>query len=98
MAKKELSEQAKRKKVTFSFQNDIAKSVHVSGDFCGWDINKYPLKKKGDRLWTANVVLPKGQYEYKFLVDDQWANDPLNDDVRENCFGTFNNIINVGLK
>lgn len=99
MAEKKLLEPAKRKKVTFSFQNESAKSVHVSGDFCGWDIDSYPMKKKkGENIWTAQVVLPKGQYEYKFLVDDQWANDPTNNQVRENSFGTYNNVLDVGSK
>lgn len=98
MTEKELLNYAKRKKVTFSFQTLAAKSVHVSGDFCGWDIKKYPMKLKGDSNWTAHIVLPEGRYQYKFLVDGKWENDPQNDQICENCFGTQNNVLNITSK
>jgi hypothetical protein len=40
-------------------------------------------------------MLSPGNYEYKFLVDGQWKEDPQNDQLHPNCFGTYNNIINV---
>ncbi|MDY6973201.1 MAG: glycogen-binding domain-containing protein [Thermodesulfobacteriota bacterium] len=38
------------------------------------------------------------RYEYRFLVDGQWYNDPQNDLTCPNCFGTQNNVILVGRK
>ena len=98
MTETELLNCTKRKKVTFSFYANGAKSVFVSGDFCGWDTKKYPMKLKSDNNWKTQLVLPEGQYQYKFLVDGQWINDPLNEKVCENCFGTQNNVLSITQK
>lgn len=98
MNKKELLRMAKRKKVTFLIQADCAKSVQVLGDFNEWDLQIKPMKLEGDGNWVAQVVLPQGRYEYKFLIDGQWVNDPLNNHVCQNSFGTHNNILEVALK
>ena len=53
------------------------------------------MKSDGNGAWVRNVIIPPGEYEYKFIVDGQWKEDPQNDQLALNCFGTYNNIINV---
>lgn len=98
MSKKQSSEKTNREKVVFAFEAAEAKEVYLLGDFNQWDPKKHPMKRKGQNKWVASVVLPEGQYEYKFLVDGQWVEDPLNEQVCRNCFGTHNNVFNVSRK
>ncbi len=30
----------------------------------------------GDGKWIKRLVLPPGRYEYRFVVDGQWLDDP----------------------
>ena len=98
MSKKQSSEKTNREKVVFAFEAAQAKEVYLLGDFNQWNPKKHPMKREGQNKWVASVVLPEGQYEYKFLVDGQWVEDPLNEQVCRNCFGTHNNIFNVSRK
>jgi hypothetical protein len=53
------------------------------------------MKKDKKGRWTKIVTLAPGRYEYKFLVDGEWQNDPNNDQVVHNSFGTLNNQLTV---
>jgi len=53
------------------------------------------MKKDDKGRWSKIVTLAPGMYEYKFLVDGQWQNDPNNDQMVANSFGTLNNILTV---
>jgi 5'-AMP-activated protein kinase regulatory beta subunit len=88
-------EKAKRRKVTLSIGVPNAKDVILMGDFNKWEAKKHPMHKGKDGLWTKTVMLLPGRYEYKFLVDGQWQNDPGNDHACLNPFGTHNNVIVV---
>ena len=85
----------KRRRVTFSFEAAAAKRVILMGDFNDWDPKKHVMKNDGKGLWSKTVVLAPGKYEYKFFVDGQWQNDPNNDQMVANSFGTLNNILTV---
>jgi hypothetical protein len=54
-----------------------AKKVYVAGSFNDWKPDEYRLQKNGD-LWTLQLVLTAGNYNYKFIVDGQWITDPSN--------------------
>ncbi|PSK93317.1 AMP-activated protein kinase-like protein [Taibaiella chishuiensis] len=45
-----------------------AHQVQLIGDFTGWLKKPVNMKKK-DGYWFAEVVIPAGQHQYKFLVD-----------------------------
>jgi len=85
----------KRRKVTFSLENADAHEVFLIGDFNKWNPKTHPMKSDENGTWIRNIIIPPGKYEYKFLVDGQWKEDPQNDQLSPNCFGTNNNIINV---
>jgi 1,4-alpha-glucan branching enzyme len=95
MAKVEPKKKIKRQKITFSFESSDAKEVILMGDFNNWNPKKHPMKKDDNGKWTKAVLLPPGQYEYKFLVDGQWKEDPQNDRICSNKFGSYNNVVNL---
>jgi len=95
MAKIKPKQNIKRRRVTFSFESSDAKEVILMGDFNHWNAKKHPMKSNGNGMWNKSVMIPPGKYEYKFLVDRQWEEDPQNDQTRLNCFGTYNNVLNL---
>jgi 1,4-alpha-glucan branching enzyme len=95
MTKTRSQKDTKRRKITFALDSSSAKNVILMGDFNNWNPKKHPMKKDGNGVWTKTVMLFPGEYEYKFLVDSQWKEDPQNDQTRLNCFGTYNNVFNL---
>ena len=85
----------KRKRVTLTLEAPHAKRVHLMGDFNQWNEKKHPMKKESHGLWKKIIMVPPGRYEYRFLVDGQWQNDPANDQICANCFGSTNNILEI---
>jgi len=80
------------KRVTFSINAPEAEEVSLLGDFNNWDRAKHPMKKDESAVWRKSIMVPPGRYEYKFLVDGRWWNDPGNEDFCFNCYGTLNNV------
>jgi 1,4-alpha-glucan branching enzyme len=74
-----------------------ASSVYLAGDFNDWTPESRRMKRmrKGDDTFVAVVDLNPGQYEYKFLVDGQWACCAEAPRVG-NDLGSENNVIEVG--
>lgn len=95
MSKIRSKQKPKRRRVIFSFKSSDAKEVILIGDFNNWNTKKHPMKSNGDGMWNKSVVIPPGRYEYKFLVDRQWKEDPQNDKICLNCFGTYNNVLDL---
>jgi 1,4-alpha-glucan branching enzyme len=85
----------KSRRITFSIEAANAGKVYLAGEFNDWNPAKSPMKKSADGKWKKQISLPPGEFEYKFLVDDQWIEDPQNDDARPNCFGTWNSLIHI---
>jgi len=85
----------KRRRIAFSFEATTADEVILMGDFNNWNPKKHPMKKDENGKWTKAVILPPGQYEYKFLVDGKWKEDPQNDRICPNNLGTYNNVFNL---
>jgi hypothetical protein len=46
-------------------------------------------------LWHKTISLRQGSYEYKYMVDDLWTPDPLNDKTVEDSYGGVNSIISI---
>ena len=73
-----------------------ANSVHVAGDFNGWDPEKTPLVKNPDKgTWHIKLPLGTGQYRYRLVVDGQWQQDPYNEWKEVNEFGEYNSVLEV---
>lgn len=86
--------------VEFYYESESAKRVLVVGDFTNWEDNPLRMDKVDDKLWFKRVILPKGEYQYKYKVDDVWVDDPfcttkvLNEFGEKNCFVKFDSIDN----
>lgn len=67
-------------KVTFTISTEIAGeagSVHLVGDFNGWDENATPMKHLKGGGFSVTVDLEQDKdYKFRYLLDgDTWVND-----------------------
>ena len=95
MAKERLKQRGKKRRVSFSLDASTANKVSLGGDFNNWDTQAHLMRKDTNGVWKKTLMLPPARYEYKFLVDGRWRNDPKNDQTCPNCFGTLNNVLIV---
>jgi len=72
-----------------------ARSVSVAGTFNGWDAKSNPLTKESGGVWRAFLQLSPGRYEYKFVVDSQWQEDPAAKESAFNPYGGRNSVVVV---
>jgi 1,4-alpha-glucan branching enzyme len=80
---------------TVSLHAPGAKSVAVTGDFCGWCPEGQPLTHDGNGTWKGTINLQPGRYEYRFVVDGEWRDDPDCGERVDNPFGTKNCVFTV---
>ena len=78
------------KKVPFEFLAPDAQKVYLAGDFNNWDTSAGLMKKDKNGIWKTTVSLKPGRYEYRFLRDGSWENDPSCCDCVPNEFGSKN--------
>jgi 1,4-alpha-glucan branching enzyme len=81
--------------VSFALHRPDAKQVLLGGDFNGWATGAAPMKRHGDGHWETTVPLAPGRYQYKFLVDGQWIEDPKAQENVQNQHGTLNSVLEV---
>ncbi len=86
---------AENKKVEFKINAPQAEKVLLTGEFNGWDCNSYLLKKYRGGTWKTNLTLKPGKYEYKFIVDGEWWDDPRCNVYVPNPFGTKNSVVEI---
>ncbi len=71
-----------------------ARKVILSGTFNRWDEQAFRMKKT-DNGWELTLKLPPGYYEYKYIVDGHWMEDPHNPSKTINEFGGHNSVISM---
>lgn len=74
-----------------------AKSVSVAGTFNGWRPDANPMEHTGEGDWVARLKLKAGIYEYRFVVDGVWTDDPEATDTVPNPHGGRNALLRLGL-
>ena len=74
-----------------------ASSVHVTGDFLSWSREGIELEDpRGTGVWTADVSLPPGVYQYTFVIDgSRWIPDPTALSQVDDGFGQVNSVVIV---
>ncbi|MDD5438762.1 MAG: helix-turn-helix domain-containing protein [Candidatus Omnitrophica bacterium] len=83
--------------VDFELMAPEAKKVSLTGSFNSWAKTGIEMAKSKAGLWKTTVNLKPGKYEYKFIVDGQWWNDPKNNYKVTNAFGSQNSVKEVTL-
>jgi len=71
-----------------------AKDVVLSGTFNRWDLHYFKMNHT-ERGWELNLNLKPGIYEYKFIVDGDWMEDPNNTAKIPNEFNGYNSLKNI---
>lgn len=84
-----------KKSVELKIHAPEAKKVIVAGDFNKWEVSSLKAKKENNGTWTAKLSLAPGRYEYKFLIDGNWHNDPACQGCVPNAFGSKNCVVIV---
>ena len=84
-------------KVTFSIDAKEAQTAAVVGDFNNWHPTEGELSKLKTGTFKATFDLPKdNSYEFKYLVDGAYVNDPEADSYVYNDFaGAENSVLSL---
>ncbi len=83
-------------RVPLKFQFPNAASVRVSGSFNNWDQTGLALNPTSDGAWALDLELAPGRYEYRLIVDGEWADVPDAAEAVDNPFGGRNAVLTVG--
>lgn len=85
-----------RKRITFRLNGKKSDVVYLAGSFTDWDGRakkmKYDPEQKAHKLV---ISLPKGEHEYKFILNGEWCVDPSCPNWRLNKTGTMNSVVQV---
>ena len=77
-------------KVTFALHAPEADVVQLAGCFTNWQEAAVNLRKQKNGTWKKTIPLPPGVYEYRFMVDGEWRDDPVCPSHKPNSFGSQN--------
>jgi len=72
-----------------------AADVYVAGEFNDWEAQKDKLEEVEDGLFRITLELLPGTYEYKFVVDGSWMEDPGNPNSVPDPYGGANSVLTV---
>jgi 1,4-alpha-glucan branching enzyme len=84
-------------KVTFSIEAKESNAVAVVGDFNNWNPSEGELSKLKNGTFKGVFELPTdNSFEFKYLIDGAYANEPQADSFRYNEFaGAENSVLEV---
>lgn len=87
------------REVVVRFRDERASDVRIAGDFNGWvpdkGVRSLIEAEGGDRVWTKILQLAPGRYEYRYVVDGEWREDPDNPEVETTAVGGRNSVLVV---
>jgi len=90
-----MNERIQKRRICFRYHDPEAEAVFLSGSFNGWNPEANPLKKNREDVWSTVVNLFPGIYEYRFIADGLWKNDPACDQYYLNRYGDYNCVLMV---
>lgn len=89
----------KSRQIELQFRDVAAGDVRIAGDFNGWVPDKGVrsiIEAQGEtRVWTKVLQLKPGTYEYRYVVDGEWREDPENPESIVGSTGTAHSILVV---
>ena len=81
------------------FRDCGATDVRIAGDFNGWVPDKGVrslIESDGQtRVWTKILQLSPGEYQYRYVVDGEWREDPDNPQIVKSAIGGRNSLLVV---
>ena len=85
-------------KVTFKLKKgevDVKKSIHIVGEFNGWNRSSIAMKRLKNGSYTTTLDLaPNKEYQFRYLVDEsRWENDKDADKYVYSDYGHCNNSV-----
>jgi chromosome partitioning protein len=87
------------REVVVQFRDALASDVRIAGDFNGWVPDKGVrslIEAEGEtRIWTKILHLAPGRYQYRYVVDGEWREDPDNPEGVASQVGGRNSILVV---
>ena len=84
------------RRVVFSCRADEGATIFVAGSFNDWDPRFTEMKYNCEEgVFSCEVKLTPGVYEYKYVINGSWKLDSENDNVSANDFGTLNSVFEV---
>jgi len=90
---------AKKQNVLFKYTpNVVPRSVALAGSFNNWSTSADMMSDdNNDGVWTIELELEDGEYQYKFVVNgDYWYHDSNNPLSAPDGYGGRNSILRVG--
>lgn len=80
--------------------HDQPQSVHVAGDFNGWNSQADAMPKVGPQTYATTIDLEPGVHHYKLVIDgERWISDPRHSDAeleKPDGYGGVNSAVLVG--
>jgi hypothetical protein len=68
-------------------------NIIITGSFCGWSHNFAMRKNEKNNIYELTLYLPKGEYQFKFIVDNIWRCSNFYPTVTDQNNNT-NNVLN----
>jgi hypothetical protein len=85
--------------VVFNYRTDIKNlQIYLSGNFNEWEKSgaKYQMKDDdGDGVWSITLKLAPGTYQYKYIIDGKWTQDPYGPEEAPDGYGALNSQFQV---
>ena len=95
----EQEESVSKREVVIRYRDPSAGDVRIAGDFNGWVPDKgvrSVIESEGQtRVWTKVLHLPPGTYQYRYVVDGEWCEDPGNAESVPGPSGRPNSVLVV---
>lgn len=87
---------SKKTKYTFNFDSKgkTYKTVQLKGEFNAWNPANTNLKFKNN-IWTTDLIIKPGKYQYKTVLDGKETMDFNNPDSVENGIGGYNSLLTI---
>lgn len=87
---------APAKRVIFQVAASPKSEVFLAGTFNQWDPRRHQMKDTRDTgKYSITLMLAKGSYEYKFVINGNWVVDPECQNWVRNSLGTLNSVAQV---
>jgi len=87
----------RKKVIEFRIKNKCAHQICVAGTFNHWAKDEYYLTPQTDGTWFVKIpLLPHGEYQYKFYIDNQMEMEDIENPFRlPDGINGFNSVLQV---